>query len=198
MLSKAVASKQIQWTLAGVVCFFVLASSYLSYVIIKRQEALHQVAGYNETWSVSQTSSEYLRLEKTLLAYATPGSGVSLRDVRLRLDIMFNRLGVLENATFKNFVRNDRYNSTAINELKVTLDKLDRLLPQDHAAPFDPMPSIRMLAQIESDVIGLGSAAIESGAKKIDDDEAGLERLHLIYTGLTAGLILARRSPTPS
>ncbi len=190
MRSTTVAFRKIQWVLAGVVCFFVLSSSYLSYVIIERQEALHQVAGYNETWSVSQTSSELLRLEKTLLAYSVPGSGVSLKDVRLRLDIMFNRLGVLENATFRNFVRNDNFNKVAIEQLKTALDTIDRSMPKSDTAPFDPQPALKILSDIEPDVIALGSAAIGSGAKKIDEDEAGLERLHLIYTGLTAGLIL--------
>src|ERR1700712_1737806 len=112
---RTMALRKIQWLLAAVVCCFVLASSYLSYVIIERQEALHRVAGYNETYSVSQASSEFLRLEQALSAYATPGSGVRMKAVRLRLDIMFNRLGVLENAAFRNFVRSDAHNKLTID-----------------------------------------------------------------------------------
>ncbi|MET0747890.1 MAG: EAL domain-containing protein [Rhizobium sp.] len=184
------ALRKIQWLLAAVVCCFVLASSYLSYVIIERQEALHRVAGYNETWSVSQTSSEFLRLEQVLAAYAVPGSGVRLDSVRLRLDIMFNRLGILENAAFRNFVRSNEHNKATIDTLKAALAKVDDLVPHGNDGTFDALPPINILAAIEPQVVALGSAAIEAGAQKINDDEVGLERLHIIYTGLTGGLIL--------
>lgn len=186
----AMSIRRIQWLLAAVICCFALASSYLSYVIVERQEALHRVAGYNETWSVTQATSEYLRLEKYLAAYAIPGSGVDLKAVRLRLDIMFNRLGILQNGKLRGFVAGGGQNKATIDSLKAVLTKVDVWLPAADNSPFDPLPSIDALSALEPDIVALAASAVGEGANKISADEAGLERLHLVYTGLTGGLIL--------
>jgi diguanylate cyclase (GGDEF)-like protein len=175
--------------MAAVVCCFAVASSYLTYVIIERQEALHRVAGYNEAWSVSQAATEYLHLEKSLATYTIPNSGVDLKAVRLRLDIMFNRLGILKHITFQSFATSGAQNSVTVSNLQAALTTVDGLLPIDES-PFDPLPSIQILSALEPDVIALSASAIAEGAEKIRSDQSGLEQLHLLYTGLTGGLIL--------
>ena len=48
---------------AVIICCFVLATGYIAFVIAERQTALQKFARYNDSWAVSQTVAEYLRLQ---------------------------------------------------------------------------------------------------------------------------------------
>lgn len=51
---------------AVIICCFVTATGYIAFVIAERQTALQKFARYNDSWAVSQTVAEYLRLQNKL------------------------------------------------------------------------------------------------------------------------------------
>ena len=74
------------------VTVFAVAGGYVSFIVQQRQEALREVSRYNVVWAVSQALPEYIRLENRIAAY---GLGLAdKKEVKLRLDILFNNAGV--------------------------------------------------------------------------------------------------------
>jgi diguanylate cyclase (GGDEF)-like protein len=174
--------------LGVVVCCFVVATCYISYVIAERQGALRKVSRYNEAWTVGQTLAEYMRLEHQLAAFGLGGTDVDLDEVRLRLDIMFGRLQLLEQGMLHEFVRDDPQRMETVADLRHALETVDLALRQD--PPVDVRPGLKTLAALDAPMTMLASQASEYGSKRIAADQAELEQLHLIFSGLAGGLIV--------
>ena len=95
------------------IALFVTAAIYISALVIERQDALNQVSRYNVAWLVSQATTEYARLEQRIGAFAIPGSGVTEDEVQLRLDIVANRIKLLEHGEVEDLIsQDDEYRST--------------------------------------------------------------------------------------
>ncbi len=148
---------------------------------------MRKVSRYNEAWTVSQTLAEYMRLEHRLASLGVGGVDVDLDEVRLRLDIMFGRLDILEEGTLREFVGSDPAHGRVISDLRATLEYVEREL---NKPVLDIRPSLERLSRLDGPMTGLASAASEFGASRIRADQQELEQLHIVYTGLAAGLIL--------
>ena len=105
--------QKIKALLAVVIALFVTAAIYISALVIERQDALKQVSRYNVAWLVSQATTEYARLEQRVSAFAIPGSGVTDDEVQLRLDIVANRIKLLEHGEVEDLIsQDDEYRAT--------------------------------------------------------------------------------------
>lgn len=169
-----------------IICCFVVATGYIAYVIAERQTALQKFARYNDSWAVSQTLSEYMRLEHRLAAYAL-GMG-DRDDVRLRLDIMLGRVELLKQGNLGAFVERDPQRRELIAKLGNVLETLDKRL--DSIDPEGIKSILESMAALDASMTALASTAVEFDVGLIDDAQAELRQLHLIYTGLACGLIL--------
>lgn len=98
--------------LAIVIVCFIVATSYIAYVITQRQAMLKNVAHHNDSWAVSQSVSEYMRLEHRLAAYGLGVESGTLDEVRLRLDIMIGRLDILQHGTLRQLIDADPHQLT--------------------------------------------------------------------------------------
>jgi diguanylate cyclase (GGDEF)-like protein len=174
--------------LVAVVCCFVVAACYISYVIAERQGALKKVSRYNEAWTVSQTLAEFMRLEHQLGAYGLGGVGVDLDEVRLRLDIMLGRVNILEQGTLHDFIQSDPGRRKTLSDLKTALKALDGEV--NGAGPGNVRLGLRTLALLDGPMTMLASQASEFGSNRIAADQAELEQLHLVFSGMAGGLII--------
>jgi diguanylate cyclase (GGDEF)-like protein len=174
--------------LVAVVCCFVVAACYISYVIAERQGALKKVSRYNEAWTVSQTLAELMRLEHQLAAYGLGGVGVELDEVRLRLDIMLGRVGILEQGVLNDFIQSHPVRRKTLADLKKALNTLDGEI--NGFGPGNVRLGLRTLAALDGPMTMLASQAIEYGSNRIAADQAELEQLHLVFSALAAGLII--------
>lgn len=171
-----------------IICCFVVATAYIAYVIAERQTALQKFARYNDSWAVAQTLSEYMRLEHRLAAYALGINGVDRDEVRLRLDIMIGRVGLLKQGNLGAFVDLDPQRRDLLVKLGHVLDTLDQRLEGLDAEGIKAM--LQSMAALDASMTALASTAVEYDVGLIDAAQAELRQLHLIYTGLAGGLIL--------
>ena len=178
----------MQRLLALIICCFVMATSYMAYVIAERQAALQKVAGYNNAWSVSQALSEYMRLEHRLAAYQLGLAGVDEDEVRLRLDIMLGRIDLLREGTLRPFMESEPGRAALLVRLNETLKALEQRL--ETPAPRDFRDIQEALAALDSDMTALASAAGTYDAQTVDAEQEELRQLHLVYTALAGGLIV--------
>nr|CAD6424208.1 PAS domain S-box protein [Rhizobium sp. Q54] len=192
------APKVLQRILAAIALLLMLASGFTSLVIFQRQTALQTISRYNAAWTVSQAAAEFLDLERTLAFFALPQSGTTFEDVQLRLDIMFSRLDIFEPGTaaefgegrsVRQFVRAHPSNERTIEALRSALETVDSLILRDGAS-LNVAEALQVLAPLNAEVTGLTSRAAAFGADLAGEDHRELARLHLVFSGLTSGLIV--------
>ncbi|MUO78616.1 EAL domain-containing protein [Agrobacterium vitis] len=174
--------------LGTIICCFVMATGYIAYVIAERQTTLEKFARYNDSWAVSQTLSEYMRLEHRLATSAFDMGEFDRDDLRLRLDIMLSRLELFEQGNLKSFIDADPQRVDLIAKLSDVLETLNRRF-----GTLD-LEAIKALLQkmelLDGPMTRLASTALEADVSKIGAAQAELRHLHLIYTALAGGLIL--------
>ncbi len=174
--------------LAIVIVCFIVATSYIAYVITQRQAMLKNVAHHNDSWAVSQSVSEYMRLEHRLAAYGLGVESSTLDEVRLRLDIMIGRLDILQHGTLRQLIDADPHQQETLDRLHQVLTKLEAGVYGD--APLDVRAMLAEMADLDGAMTAMASYAAEYDAQRIDTQYEALTRLHRIYTGLAGGLIV--------
>jgi diguanylate cyclase (GGDEF)-like protein/PAS domain S-box-containing protein len=172
-----------------VIVGFVLSAAYVSTIVLQRQEALERVGRDNVTWMVSQGLSEYTRLQQRVGEYAIPELGVDAEEVRLRFDIVGNRLKLLQSKSLSEFVNSTPSTIAAVAALEQTLQQARPLL--DHLAePGTPERLLGMLDAIYPKIAKLSADSNLWNSTRLNDYRYQLFSLHWLYTAVTAGLIL--------
>ena len=183
------AMRLVQLLLAVTVGCFVLATAYISNLIVERQQALRQVASYNTTWAVSQALVEFTRLQQRVAAIAVPGSGVDGEEVTLRFEILLNRLNILKQGEAAEFIEKNSHARRIVQRLEEVLASVEPLLPRADE-PVIARQLEQLLYPFETELASLASFATQLGAERVAEDQKALLRLHYVFTGLAAGLIV--------
>lgn len=165
-----------------------MATAYIAYVIAERQTALQKFSRYNDSWSIGQSVSEYMRLEHVLAAYALNFDEDHREEVRLRLDIMLSRLGLLQEGNLRAFIHDDPQRYNLFLKLSENLETLDTQLEQADADGIRAI--LQSMSALDGQMTALASQAIEHDVGIINIAQTEVQQLHLIYTGLAAGLIV--------
>src|SRR6516162_3528825 len=105
-------------------CFAVAAVS-ISLTVVERQNALREVSRYNLTWVATQAVNETLRFELRIADLAGNASTKDLAEVRTRLDILYNRLGVLKEGMISAYIERYPDENEVINELDSVLNQIE-------------------------------------------------------------------------
>jgi diguanylate cyclase (GGDEF)-like protein len=174
--------------LGVIILCFVMATAYIAYVIAERQTALQKFSRYNDSWSIGQTVSEYMRLEHVLANYALDMNDETLEEARLRLDIMLGRLGLFQQGNLRSFIQNDPQRRDLFLKLNDILESLDTSL--NHLDVESIRSQLEAMTMLDGPMTALASSAVEYDVGLIDRAQAEVRQLHLIYTALAAGLIL--------
>lgn len=166
-----------------------MATGYIAYVIAERQTTLEKFARYNDSWAVSQTLSEYMRLEHRLATSAFDMGEFDRDDLRLRLDIMLSRLELFEQGNLKGFIEADPQRRDLIAKLRSVLETLNM---QFGTLDHDAIKALlQQMERLDGPMTRLASTALEADVGKIGAAQAELRHLHLIYTALAGGLSCA-------
>ncbi|MDB6455218.1 putative bifunctional diguanylate cyclase/phosphodiesterase [Falsirhodobacter sp. 20TX0035] len=173
--------------LSVLIAVFIAATIYLSSTVGERQSVVRRVAHHNDSWAISQTAQEFLRLEETLALYSLSAPGISMDDVRLRLDIVISRMTSLREGSLKTFLDQTPARQQTVAAFVALLNDLDRSLED-----LDP-PQIReilnrMHAQT-APLTNLSSQSVQRSWTLVEENLKALERLHLIY-GLVVGVLI--------
>ncbi len=173
--------------LAGVTCLLVLAGVATSYLITQRQDALRQVSRYNLTFVASLAPVEVIRLEAAIAETALPGSGVGRDQVQLRLDIVRNRISLLENSEVGDFVQYRADLQATIAQLRSVVETVQPLIDNlGHDATVSRL--LRLTSPLVPQLMKFVAAVNSHYAELAERDQAELGRLHVIFSGIIAGL----------
>lgn len=181
--------RMFKLALAAIIGGFVLAAGYISMLVVERQGVLRQVSRYNSSWEASQAVSEFSRLEHRLAELDDPRSGVDKDEVALRYDILLNRAQLLNEGDFQSLIRRDPNQQVTLRAFRKTLAAVEPLM-KNLETPGTPRVVLEILKPLEGKLGQLASIAHNHGTEQVAQDQQELVRLHWLFSGLAAGLIL--------
>ena len=175
--------------LAFIAALFMGAAVYTSVLIAQRQDALGKVSRYNIAWVAAQASAEHHRLQRAVAAFMLPNSGVTLDEVQLRFDIVANRASVMNGADFRDVLRRDPELFHTIEDFSAVVDAAEPLIAT-MKTPANAVRILDLLSTLDPQIARLGAAAHAHVGELVATDQIELMRLHRLYSGIVAGLVL--------
>lgn len=96
--------RRLNRALVAVIVLFAMAAAYTSFTILERQQALKRATRYDVAFSASQAGIELARLTQRVTAIGSRSADVAVDEVELRFAILLNRLSLMQNGEFREFV----------------------------------------------------------------------------------------------
>ena len=175
--------------LFAVMCGLSLAALYVSTLTAERHDALRRVSRYNMTWLASQAGLEFVRLEQRVAAAGIAGSKSDADEVQLRLDILANRLNLVDQGEFADFASSDPAIVATVGMLSDAIKALQPMV--DHLGePGTVLKALNVLQPLDSRLAQMAASANRFGGEKVAEDQRELLRLHYTFSVMVAGLLL--------
>ena len=169
-----------------------------SILIVQHQAALDRVSRYNLTWLLSQAAHESLRLQEVIGASALPGGPIDADDVTLRLDVLRNRLTLLQTGEAAEFIGARRDLKAIVDGLSGRLATVATLID---GLP-DPQIALRLRVLLEPlvpQMLQMAAAANQWSGENVAQDQHDLSIQHwsltaqLAFAGLVIWALLFRQ-----
>ncbi len=182
-------ARRLGVALAVLTCTFGLGSGYLSLLVLNYGDALRGASPYNFAWAASQAVGEVTRLEQRIAASALPGTSVDEDEVRLRMDIVRNRISVLGDGQASAFIERYPQHGETVASLEAALDRVEIILAGPEPMAAKAVMALHVLKPIERSINAFASAANQFGGEEVDRGQGHLLYLHWTFTGLAMGLV---------
>ncbi|HEX9904497.1 MAG TPA: EAL domain-containing protein [Propylenella sp.] len=181
-------AKVIQFVLLSTIAALVVAGLYTSVVIRERQQALDQILRYNVAYDASQAVIEFVRLQKSLLKFQNDRTAENRDDIRLRIEILFNRLQLFGSGEFGRFVEMDARRNEVFEHFSSVIGAVEPIALAE-GMDLEAAAPLALLDPVERDLIGFASEANRYVAAVVAADHQKLVELHWRFSSLTFGLM---------
>jgi len=171
-----------------VILGFIASAVYISDLVYERHIAIDKAVLGDVTWMVTQAPSEFSRLEQRVSAYGMRDGSVDAREVKLRFDIVVNRLKALRGKEVDEFLHSDPRINQILDNLQDALEKTRPLL-DDLAAPATPARILTILDPVFPKLVRLSSDASVWNIDRVAKDRHGLLSLQWTFMVVTNGMI---------
>jgi diguanylate cyclase (GGDEF)-like protein len=169
--------------------FLLLAAVYSSVLIVQRQQSLYAVSRYNTSWLLSQAAVEVARLAAVVGASTIPGTEVDKDQVQLWLDVVGNRVQLLDSGEVREFIHSSPDLLAIFDDLKqrfaAAQPLVDTLDQPGHAQML-----LTSLAELNPKLMHLASAAYSQSGELAASDLRQLSHLHWIFSGVLLALVI--------
>ena len=178
---------RVLWPLlAAAGLFLVLAAAYTSRLIVERQDALQRVSRYNTAWLASQAVSELARLNERIAGHALADGAVDREEIQLRLDILANRVGLLQGSGVAELAASRPELGDIVAALAAAVEAAGPMVAT--LAGTGHRELLDLLSPLEPRLMGLAAAANTRGGDNVAEDQRQLSRLHWIFSGILLAL----------
>jgi diguanylate cyclase (GGDEF)-like protein len=175
--------------LATVAAAVIGAAAYMSVLIIERQQALSGISRYNLTWAASQSVTELLRLEQVVATYALPDSDVDQDEIGVRLDVMANRVSVMQHGQLDDLVQETPELQAIVRDLARATEAARPLLERIDQ-PGATSAILNLFKPLNARMAHLAARAHAFSGESVARDQQELDTLHWIFSGLLMVLIM--------
>jgi diguanylate cyclase (GGDEF)-like protein len=174
---------------AAIIAVLVAAASYTSILISGREEALRRVSRYNVSQTISQLAFEFARLQAAVGAFALTGGEAERDAVGMWLDIVLNRIGLLESGEVGSFLRSNPEFLKIVTEFSAAVIEVEPRIAA-LAGSQAAQDLMRTLSLQNPRIARLSSAAHVQAGHLATRDLQELAQLQWAFSGLLIGLIL--------
>ncbi|MFK0166219.1 putative bifunctional diguanylate cyclase/phosphodiesterase [Rhizobium sp. NPDC090279] len=181
--------RYLRTALTIVILGFITSAIYISALVFQRQTALQDVGLGNITWTIAQAPSEFTRLEQRVSAIGMSDGNIDASEVRLRFDIVVNRLKTLRSNGVEKFVQSNPHIGQTLDDLEEALKQTRPLLSQ-LSVPGTPARILAILEPIYPKLARLSSDSNMWYSARIAEDRRGLLGLQLALTWVTVGMLI--------
>jgi signal transduction histidine kinase len=175
--------------LAVVICAFAVAALYSSAAIVEQQRVLRDTSRYNLAWAAGQAVAELYRFEQRVAASRLAGGGIDHNEVRLRFDILQNRLHLFKDGKLKEFVDRTPEHRDTVAEFATVMAELDPMIDGIEQSGMAELVLARV-TPLDSGFARLAAAANAFSGEQVAEDQRQLLALHWLFSALIAGLLL--------
>ncbi len=182
------APRRFRLLFVGVTTFLVLAALYTSVLIVKRQQTLYEVSRYNSSWLLSQAAVEVTRLEVMIASSMVPGSHVGPAQVQLWMEIVENRLQVVNSGEVHDYLTSAPEQEAIARDFRETIAAVKPLVATLNQ-PGHALLALKRLNRLNPELVHLSSAAYRRSGELASNDLTQLSHLHWIFSGVLLALI---------
>jgi diguanylate cyclase (GGDEF)-like protein len=168
---------------------FVWAAIYIGGLLLQRQAAVDPMGRGNVTWLIAQSPPEYARLEQRVSEYGMGGGRVDAAEVKLRFDIVVNRLRRLQSEWLADFISSDPRNAETLREFAQVV-AAGRPLLEELAHPGTPTRLLELLAPVYPKLVRLSVDANSWNAARLKAEREDLFKLQWVFACVAAGMIV--------
>lgn len=173
-----------------VILGFVVSALYIAGLVFQRQPALESVGLGNVTWLVAQAPTEFARLEQRVAHYGMGDGAVDANEVKLRYDIVVNRLKTLRGKDVSaNFLSSDPRIVKILDDFEAAIEAV-RPLIADIASPGVPARILSILDPIYPKLVRLSTDANVWNIERVAEDRQGIFDLQWAFASVAVGMIV--------
>ena len=180
------AARLWKWLLIVAVVLLACAAVYVSYELYRHQRILETSIRYNVAWSVSQSVTEFLRLQQVIYQAALDGED---SEASLRFDICVNRVSLLRAGEVARFVSSDPVLTGVVDRFEQRLRQIEPLI-ETIADPKNARQALDILEPGTADLIRLSAASNVYSAGLAAEGQADLIEMHWLFTTFVGVLIV--------
>lgn len=167
-----------------VTMLLIIASIYTFVTTFRHQLTLQSVARYNITWTLSRAPHEVSRLETAILVNLTRDN----RDeVRLRLDLVLNRIQLFEGGDVNKFIRKSPELEAIYIDFRTTLAEIQPLIQVN--TPTNMLLVYSKLEHLNGSLFRLATAGYIYSSNLVSFDLHELSYLHWLFSGMLIALV---------
>ena len=174
---------------AGALAALTAGAAYTSVLVSRQQNAPSETSRYNVTWLISQAGVELARLHASVGGAALAGAAAGADEVQLRLDILANRIRLLEAGDVQEFIRGDPEFEAIVAQLGAVLAQA-RPLADDLGDAASVRRLYALLSPLNGRLARLASAANIRSGDRVAEVQQQLNHLYRLFQGLLAGMVV--------
>lgn len=175
--------------LVASVALFIGAAIYLAFLITEREETLVETSRYNLQWSASQSVIELMRLQMALSLAISDRHPERTDEVRLRYDILTNRMNLFDSGEFRAFTTRHPDKRLIVEDGQATLGRIAPII-QGPVTATSAAQALSSLSPLNSKFIDLAASANRVAAEEVADGQMDLRRLHWLFAGMLGTLLV--------
>ncbi|TPG55469.1 EAL domain-containing protein [Roseomonas nepalensis] len=177
------------WIAGVIFALFLLAAGGATDIMLRRNDAIEQLATYNVSFIATQASAEMERLHVRVLGLMAGAEGVGEDDVRLHFDIVVNRINIIGQGDSRRILFAQPGAQRLLHRLNAFAGEGEALVA-DLGDPAKLDRLARLIASFEEDLAELVSIGKMKGGERIAETQDQLRRLQtgaLALFGFLAG-----------
>ena len=186
--ANTIPGQRIRSALIAIMVLLLLSAGYTSFLTTQRQAALQEVSRYNVTWLTSQASTQLVRFKERVAEYGIPGLGVSRDEVEGRLEVLVNRVSLLQTGEAGSLIVSDPVLNIVVSNLARAVGEAEAMIG-DLDQEATRIKILKTMDPSVSSLAGLAATVNQQSGDIVAQHQQQLARLHYTFAGLTMAIV---------